>query len=386
MQNRLKTKIGILGGGQLGKMMIEESLKLNVEFNVLENDLDCPCNSLADNFILGKLTDEEKINELAAISDVLTYEIEHVNTSALLKLEEEGKKIIPSPRILKIIQDKGLQKTFYSENNIPTSNYFLVENKSEWTNAIKNLGAEKFVAKTRKDGYDGKGVCILNSYEVLNNPSAIPFDGACVLEEFVNCKKELSVIVAKDVFGNILCYPIVEMEFDAVANLVTFLFAPADISIDIEKKAKQISLQAVDALNSPGLFAVELFLTHDDTILINEIAPRPHNSGHHTIEACNTSQFEQLVRILIGLPLGNTNLIQAAAMINLLGDTTFTGHYRLKYLNELEEMDGVYIHLYGKKESKPMRKLGHITVTANTLEEVKSKAKKVMDFAGFEKA
>ncbi|MES2656201.1 MAG: 5-(carboxyamino)imidazole ribonucleotide synthase [Bacteroidota bacterium] len=384
--NGLKTKVGIIGGGQLGRMMIEEALRLNVNFAILENSSDCPCYNLADIFIEGSLYDENKIIELANNSDVLTFEIEHINTTALLKLEAAGKVIIPSPKVLQVIQDKGLQKQFYSNNNIPTSSYVLVNNVDEWPAAIKTLGTAKFVAKTRTDGYDGKGVTILTSDIILADLSKIPFNTPCVLEAFIPCQKEIAVIVAKDTHGNTVAYDAIEMEFDPTANLVTFLFSPAQISNTIADKAKQIAIETIEKFNSPGLFAVEMFLTDDNEILVNEIAPRAHNSGHHTIEACYTSQYEQLLRILIGLPVGSSNLLRPAAMINLLGDKDFSGNYKLDNLNEIHAIEGVYIHLYDKKESKPMRKMGHITLMADNIDLLKEKAKKVMDLIKFSAA
>lgn len=384
--NALKTKVGIIGGGQLGRMMIEEALRLNVNFAILENSSDCPCYHLADTFIEGSLYDENKIIELANSSDVLTFEIEHINTAALLKLEAAGKVIIPSPKVLQVIQDKGLQKQFYGNNNIPTSPYVLVSNAGEWPNAIKTLGTTKFVAKTRTDGYDGKGVAILSSEVILADSSKIPFNTPCVLEAFIPCQKEIAVIVAKDIHGNTVAYDAIEMEFDPNANLVTFLFSPAQISNSIADKAKQIAIETIEKFNSPGLFAVEMFLTEDNDILVNEIAPRAHNSGHHTIEACYTSQYEQLLRILIGLPVGSTNLLKPTAMINLLGDKGFSGKYQLDNLNEIHAIEGVYIHLYDKKESKPMRKMGHITLMADDVNALKEKAKKVMDLIKFSAA
>jgi 5-(carboxyamino)imidazole ribonucleotide synthase len=375
--NPLHTRIGILGGGQLGRMMIEESLRLNLTFNILENDPNCPCANICDQLIVGSLQDEVAIRKLSEISDVLSYEIEHVNTEALLKLESEGKTIIPSPKVLQIIQDKGLQKQFYLEHNIPTSAFALVNYKNEWANALQQIKSEKFAAKTRKDGYDGKGVMLLNKSSILTDLNSIPFEQSCVLEEFIPCQKELSVIVARDRNGNTLCYPSVEMEFDPVANLVTFLLCPANIDKSIEAKAEEIAINAVNALQGIGIFAVEMFLTNDNNILVNEIAPRVHNSGHHSIEACYTSQFEQLVRILANIPLGSTKSILPAVMINLLGADDFSGPYQLEGLEEISAMEGVYVHLYGKKESKPKRKMGHITVLAESSKEAHEKAQKV---------
>jgi 5-(carboxyamino)imidazole ribonucleotide synthase len=381
--NPLRKKIGVLGGGQLGRMLLEESARLHVHFNILEASTDCPCYTMANQFICGSLMDEVKIRELAAISDVLTYEIEHVNTEALLKLEAEGKQIIPSPRILQLIQDKGLQKEFYKNNNIPSGKFFLANSKEEWANLIPLLGSNKFVAKTRKGGYDGKGVAILNSQEILDQPEKIPFDEPCVLEEFIACEKELAVIVARDLEGNIVTFPSIEMEFDPIANLVTVLLSPARIGSVLEEKAEEIARNLVQALNGPGLFAVELFMTKEGEIFVNEVAPRPHNSGHHTIEACYTSQYEQLLRILLNLPLGNTDLVQCAGMVNLLGADGFSGKYYLENLDKVSKLPGVYVHLYGKTESKPKRKMGHVSILAPSIEEVIEKANyinKVLQF------
>jgi len=385
MQNPLKKRIGILGGGQLGRMLMMESTRYNVHFNVLDKDDSCPCKPMADVFLQGGLDDDKKIFELAAISDLLTFEIEHVNTDALLALEEKGVEIIPSPKILQIVQDKGLQKQFYKKNNIPSSDFFLVETANEWLDAINKLGTFKFVAKTRKDGYDGKGVAILQAEEILNDISKIPFSQPCMLEAFVECEKELSVIVARNRMGNTVSYPSVEMEFDPDANLVTYLTCPAKITAEQELKAEEIAMNVVKAFNGVGIFAVEMFLTKEGQILVNEVAPRTHNSGHHTIEACYSSQFEQLTRILLDLPLGSTRLIKPAVMINLLGADGFSGSYRLKGLEEISAIEGVYVHLYGKSESKPMRKMGHITILGETIAEAHKKAELVNSLICFVK-
>lgn len=375
MINPLKKRVGIIGGGQLGRMMIEESLRLNVHFNVLDADNNCSCAHIAGQFFEGKLTDSEKIKELAQYCDVITYEIEHVNTAALIELEDAGKTIIPSPRILQLIQDKGLQKNFYTQHQIPTLPYVLVNEPTEWDAAIKKLGTEKVVAKTRTGGYDGKGVAILNAKELINNPNAIPFNEPCVLEAFLPCEKELAVIVASDRLGNIISYPSIEMEFDPNANLVTLLVSPANVGSNIEQLAEQIAMNAIKAFNGAGLFAVEMFLSSDGQVYVNEIAPRPHNSGHHTIEGCYTSQFEQLVRIVTGLPLGKTDLIKPyAAMINLLGSNDFSGTYKLQGIEDVMKIQGVYVHLYDKKESRPMRKMGHVTIIADSYHEIKKLA------------
>jgi 5-(carboxyamino)imidazole ribonucleotide synthase len=381
-QNPLRKKIGIIGGGQLGRMMIEESLRLNIDINVLDA-IDCPCAGLANQHIVGKLTDGESIRKLAACSEVLTFEIEHVDTQTLLALEQDGVQIIPSPKVLQIIQDKGLQKQFFIDNHIPTAPFEIVHDLMSWQSAATNLGGEKIVAKTRKDGYDGKGVTIVNTAEIVQG--SMVFDTPSLLEKFIPCEKEISVMVARDKEGNIKTWPVVEMEFDPKANLVTFLDCPSSLTVEKESEATNIALNTIEKLNGIGVFAVEMFYTKTGAILVNEIAPRPHNSGHHTIEACYTSQFEQLVRILLGLPMGSTDLIQPAVMMNLLGADDFSGNYRLQGLEEASSMEGVYVHLYGKKESKPMRKMGHVTVIAETLSKAKENAKLVHEILRFVK-
>lgn len=380
--NPLRKTIGIIGGGQLGRMMIEESLRLNNDFNILDA-ADCSCAALAKNHIVGKLTDTEAIKKLADISDVLTFEIEHINVDVLIELEEGGKEIIPSPKVLKVVQDKGIQKEFFVTHNIPTAPFVLVNTTEDWLSAINKFGGEKLVAKTRKDGYDGKGVTIFKTADVLADVKNIPFNSPSLIEAFIPCQKEISVMVARDTQGNIKTWPVVEMEFDPIANLVTFLDCPASLSPEKEQEASEIALNTIEKLNGVGVYAVEMFLTQDNQILVNEVAPRPHNSGHHTIEACYTSQFEQLVRILMGLPLGSTELIQPGVMMNLLGADDFSGTYRLQGLEEVSAMEGVYVHLYGKKESKPMRKMGHVTVTASTIQQAKNKAKQVSKLVKF---
>jgi 5-(carboxyamino)imidazole ribonucleotide synthase len=380
--NPLRKTIGIIGGGQLGRMMIEESLRLNNDFNILDA-ADCSCAALAKNHIVGKLTDAEAIKKLADISDVLTFEIEHINVDVLIELVEGGKEIIPSPKVLKVIQDKGIQKEFFVTHNIPTAPFVLVNTTEDWLSAINKFGGEKLVAKTRKDGYDGKGVTIFKTADVLADVKNIPFNSPSLIEAFIPCQKEISVMVARDTQGNIKTWPVVEMEFDPIANLVTFLDCPASLSPEKEQEVREIALNTIEKLNGVGVYAVEMFLTQDNQILVNEVAPRPHNSGHHTIEACYTSQFEQLVRILMGLPLGSTELIQPGVMMNLLGADDFSGTYRLQGLEEVSAMEGVYVHLYGKKESKPMRKMGHVTVTASTIQQAKNKAKQVSKLVKF---
>jgi 5-(carboxyamino)imidazole ribonucleotide synthase len=373
--------IGIIGGGQLGKMLIEASRPWNINYVVLENDEKCPANLVASEIIVGKLTDAGKINELAKQCDVITYEIEHINADALEELEHAGKTVIPSSRILKTIQDKGKQKAFYSQHQIPTAKYYPAENQAELLEHLDSLAGEKVVVKQRRGGYDGKGVDIVKKADLRANLWKSP--GPCVVEEFQENMTEYSVIVAADTAGNIVTWELIEMYFNPDSNLVEFLFSPAEMPSELEQECRQIALNAIKAFNGPGLFAVELFVTSDSKVLVNEIAPRPHNSGHHTIEGSYTSQFEQLNRILLGLPLGETRMIQPAAMINLVGAENQSGTYRLVCEHELLSMPGVYIHLYNKKEIRPHRKMGHIIVLAANMEELLEKAGRVKEMAVF---
>jgi 5-(carboxyamino)imidazole ribonucleotide synthase len=374
-----KNDIGIIGGGQLGKMLIEEGARYNVNFATLDPDANSAAANISQQHFVGSLQDEDAINNLSAHSNVLTFEIEFINADALEKLEAKGIEVIPSARILKIIQDKGLQKIFYTENKIPTAPYILVENKNEWQAELSKNNFTKFAAKMRKGGYDGKGVALLNTKNILENSENIPFDVPCVLEEFIDAVKEISVLVARNHDGSTMCYDAVEMEFDPIANLVTYLICPAKISNEIAESAKTIATDLVNKLNGIGIFAIEMFVTKTGEVLVNEIAPRPHNSGHHTIEACYTSQYEQLLRILLHKPLGDSSIIQPSAMINILGPENFSGAYLLQNEDAILKLAGVYIHMYRKAESKPNRKLGHITIMAPTVEEVKAKAQFILE-------
>jgi 5-(carboxyamino)imidazole ribonucleotide synthase len=373
-----KYDIGIIGGGQLGKMLIEEGVRYNFSFATLDPEANSSAANISDHHITGSLQDAIAINTLADCSKILTYEIEFINADALEQLEIRGHTVVPSSKILKIIQDKGLQKEFYTYNNIPTAPYILVENKSEWNMALQQHHFTKFAAKMRQGGYDGKGVALLNAKDIEQNDNNIPFEVPCVLEKYVEAEKEISIIVARHFDGSTMCYDAVEMEFDPVANLVTYLICPAKIDANLHLKAKAIAINCIEKLNGVGIFAIEMFVTKTGDILVNEIAPRPHNSGHHTIEGCYTSQYEQLLRILLKKPLGNANIVQPSAMINILGPETFSGTYIMQGENEILKLAGVYIHMYRKPTSKPNRKLGHITIIGATPEEVKTKAEYVL--------
>lgn len=384
---RMKHKpvIGVIGGGQLGRMFIEEALRYNIECIIADADKNCPASVIAHDHIIGSIAEEGPIVRLSEMADILTYEIEHIYIEPLLRLEKEGrKKLIPSPRILQIVQDKGWQKKFYADHSIPTSPFRLVETRDEWKAVVKEFGWEKFVAKARTQGYDGRGVQIVETKEMLKAGKP-PMDAPAVLEAFVDCKKEISVIVARDQEGNIKTFPPVEMEFDPVANLVTMLICPARIEKTMADQAENIAIDVVKAMNGVGLFAIEMFLDHNNHLYVNEMAPRPHNSGHHTIEACFTSQYEQLLRILLGLPLGSTRLLKPAVMLNILGAKNFSGPYYLGGYDEILKEEGVYVHLYGKKESRPMRKLGHITVLGETAEDAIAKAQRIRSMFSIEK-
>jgi 5-(carboxyamino)imidazole ribonucleotide synthase len=360
-------KLGVLGGGQLGKMLIQEAVNLNINVCVLEPAADAPCSKLAAEFTVGSITDYDTVYQFGKDKDVVTIEIENVNTEALKQLQKEGVKVFPSPEIIELIQDKGLQKEFYTQHNIPTAPYILVNNKQE---VSEHLAKFPFAQKLRKGGYDGKGVQLLKSESDL----AKAFDAPCVLEELVDFEKELAVIVARNEQGEVATFPVVEMEFNPEANLVEFLFSPAEVRETISNNAREIAVSVAKALNLVGILAVELFLLKDGSILVNECAPRPHNSGHQTIEGNYTSQYAQHLRSILNLPLGNTDIKLPSVMVNLLGEEGFSGAANYEGLEACLQKEGVYIHLYGKTETKPFRKMGHVTIVHKDLEKAKENA------------
>lgn len=362
--------IGILGGGQLGRMMIQSAVNLNLNISVLDPDKNAPCKYLVKKFMLGSLTDYDTVYEFGKDKDLITIEIENVNIEALKKLEKEGKKVFPQPHIIELIQDKGLQKMFYQRNNIPSPDFFLVDSKKQ---IQKYADYFPFFQKLRKGGYDGKGVTKLVSPHHLDKA----FDAPSVLEAFVNFEKELSVIVARSESGEMKCFPVVECEFNPEANLVEFLFSPANIKKSVEKEALRIAAEVAEKLGIVGLLAVELFLTKDGKVLINEVAPRPHNSGHHSIEANITSQFEQHLRAILNLPLGDPSIVKAGVMVNLLGEFGHEGTAVYQGLEDVLKFSGVYVHLYGKSITKAFRKMGHVTIVDNDILKAKQKAKLV---------
>lgn len=362
-------RIGILGGGQLGRMLIQEALNFAVDIHILDSDPTAPCKHIATSYTEGSITDYDEVIRFGKDKDILSVEIENVNIEALKKLEADGKKVFPQPHILEIIKDKGLQKQFYRDNNIPSSDFELTDEQTSLEDFASKI---PFVHKMRTGGYDGKGVAVISTESDLKNV----FPQPSVLETLVPFEKELSVIVSRNEKGETAVYPTVECEFNE-ANLVAFLFSPAEISTEIEEKAKKLAVDVINKLNMVGILAVEMFLLSNGEILVNEVAPRPHNSGHHTIECNITSQFEQHLRSILNWPLGSTKMVQYGAMINLIGEQGFEGRVKYVGLEEAIAIEGVFPHLYGKKMTKPNRKMGHITTTGASLEEAKDLARKV---------
>jgi 5-(carboxyamino)imidazole ribonucleotide synthase len=363
-------KLGILGGGQLGRMLIQKAIDYNISTFVLDPDSDAPCKDLCSGFTQGDFKDFDTVLHFGSTMDVVTVEIEHVNVDALEELEKRGIKVFPQPAVLRIVQDKGLQKEFYRINTIPTAEFRLVESKSQIDNFIEMLPV---MQKLRKFGYDGKGVTPLRTKADLVNA----FNEPSVLEKFVDFEKEIAVIVSRNSNGVVCNYPVVELLFNAEANLVEFLYSPASLHKEQEQEAIRIARNVIEKLNMVGLLAVEMFVTKTGEILVNEIAPRPHNSGHQTIEGNVTSQYEQHLRAIFNLPAGDTAITRPSVMVNLLGEKGFTGPAEYEGFDDALQIPGTHVHLYGKKFTKPFRKMGHITVTAQTLEIAKSNALKV---------
>jgi len=359
-------KLGILGGGQLGRLLIQSGMDWNINFSVLDPDPAAPCRALAE-FHTGSLTDFKTVVDFGQSCDLITIEIENVNVEALKALVQQGKKVYPQPEVIELVQDKRKQKAFYQESGIPTAPFLLVENKAAVEAQSAFLPA---VHKLGREGYDGRGVQILNSAEDLNRA----FDAPGVLEKKIDFEKEISILVARSERGEVATFPAVEMIFHPQANLVEYLFSPAALTPDLAAEADQIARKIVSTLNMVGLLAVEMFVTRDHKILVNEIAPRPHNSGHQTIEGNITSQYQQHLRAILNLPLGSTGLIQASAMVNILGEAGYSGLAQCSGLEEVLNLPGVYVHLYGKKMTKPFRKMGHVTIVDADAAALKSKA------------
>ena len=367
-------KLGILGGGQLGKMLCQVSRNWDLKTYVLDPNEKCSAIHNCAKFFKGDFKDYKTVYQFGKQVDVLTIEIEAVNTDALLKLQEEGVKVYPDPKAISIIQDKGLQKQLYVDNGIKTSDFVLFDDEKEVIDAVKN-GALKipFVQKARKDGYDGKGVKVVNDDSDLSEL----LKGSCLIEDLVDLEKEISVIVARNPEGEIKCFPPVEMEFNSDANLVEFLFAPSNLTEAQVNEANLLAEKTIEALDIVGLLAVEMFLDKNGNILVNEVAPRPHNSGHQTIEANLTSQYEQHLRAILNFPLGDTEIISPSVMINLLGEPGFEGPVKYEGLNECMQISGFNLHVYGKEVTKSFRKMGHVTILDKDLSVAKIKARKV---------
>ena len=367
-------KLGILGGGQLGKMLLYETRKYDIQAFVMDPSDEAPCKIASNYFQQGDLMDYKTVLDFGRKVDVLTFEIESVNVSALKQLESEGVKVYPSSKTLGKIQDKSIQKQFFTDNNIPTATFSAFKSKSEFLDALNEAALElPLVWKSATGGYDGRGVMVLRSQKDLQE---IP-EGACITEDMIPFKNELAVIVARNPSGQMVTYPVVEMEFHPHSNQVEYVICPARIDDAVAQKARKLAETVSEAFEHVGLLAVEMFQTKDDDILVNEVAPRPHNSGHFTIEASYTNQFEQHLRAILDLPLGNTESKVGAIMLNLAGEENYTGPVLYQNIEKILEMPGVTPNIYGKKITRPFRKMGHITIVNKDLKEAHEIAEKV---------
>ena len=367
----LHKKIGVLGGGQLGKMLCQAASKLGLRLHILERDDSFPAAGVCPDITYGDFSDYDDVYAFGQQMDIITVEIEAVNTAALHQLVAEGKKVFPQPHVLDTIRDKGLQKQFYEQSQIPSSAYQIFDTAEQVRSAVASgEWTLPFVQKTRTDGYDGQGVKVVRTADDLEHLLEAP----CLVEALVDIDKELAVIVARREDGHMVSYPVVEMEFHPTANLVEYLFAPSATTDQVQSAAVTLSERVAEQLGIVGLLAVELFLTTDGELLVNEVAPRPHNSGHQTIEGNVTSQYQQHIRAIAGLPLGDTAATGASVMVNLLGapDTTGPAHYH--GISECLAISGAHYHIYGKAMTKPYRKMGHATVVDASLAEAKTKA------------
>ena len=366
--------LGILGGGQLGKMLLTETRKFDITTKVLDPSADAPCHIACNTFIQGTLTDFDTVYRFGKEVDVLTIEIENVNVDALKKLQSEGVKVYPTPQTIELIQNKATQKQFYATHNIPTAPFHRFESLTNLQQAVTNQQITlPFVWKSARFGYDGNGVKIVRQ---LPDLSLLP-EGECIAENLVPFAKELAVIVARNVSGEATTYPVVEMEFHPEANQVEYVLCPARISEEIAQKARAIAVQVAQAFQVVGLLAVELFLTAEGEVLVNEVAPRPHNSGHYSIEAAYTNQFEQHLRAILDLPLGNTDSKVAGVMVNLVGAEGYQGDVVYENIEQILAMQGVTPHIYGKRETRPFRKMGHVTIVNKDIEKARAIAEKV---------
>lgn len=367
-------KLGILGGGQLGKMLLFDTRKFDIQTYVLDPSDEAPCKIACNQFFKGDLMDFETVYNFGKLVDVLTFEIELVNLEALVKLEAEGIKVYPSPKTLKLIQNKGVQKDFYTEHSIPTANYKRFADIKSLVLAILESKIElPFVWKCSEFGYDGNGVKVIRQVSDLDNLANVE----CIAEEMIPFKNELAVIVCRNPSGEIKTYPVVEMEFHPEANQVEYVICPARIDDEVAEKARAIALNISEKFNHVGLLAVEMFQTENDEIIVNEVAPRPHNSGHYSIEASYTSQFENHLRAILNLPLGNTDSKVAGIMVNLVGSEGFSGNVIYENIEKIMGWNGVTPHIYGKKQTRPFRKMGHVTIVNENINEARRIAEDV---------
>ncbi len=369
-------KLGILGGGQLGKMMLYETRKFDIHTKVLDPSKEAPCKISCNEFQQGDLMDYDTVYNFGKKVDVLTIEIENINLDALEQLEEEGIKVYPPSQTLRTIQNKATQKLFYIDHNIPTAPFSRFAHTSEIEDSISNGGMEfPFVWKCTKFGYDGQGVKVVRSLKDLDGLPNVE----CIAEKMIPFKNELAVIVVRNPSGQVVTYPVVEMEFHPEANQVEYVICPARIDEKVAEKANTIALKVSEKMKHIGVLAVEMFQTKDDQILVNEVAPRPHNSGHYSIEASYTNQFEQHIRAILDLPLGNTASKVAGIMVNLVGAEGHTGNVVYDNMEEILKMEGVTPHIYGKKQTRPFRKMGHVTIVNNDIAKARKIAEQVKE-------
>jgi 5-(carboxyamino)imidazole ribonucleotide synthase len=369
-------KLGILGGGQLGRMLLAETQKFDIYTAILESNKNAPCAAFCNRFVVGDLLDFDAVYNFGKTVDLLTIEIENVNLDALDKLENEGLTIYPKPKDLRIIQNKARQKNFYVDHQIPTAEFSHYAYLEELIHSFENNIVQfPFVWKAARFGYDGNGVKIVRNIEDL---ASLP-NVECITEKLIPFKNELAVIVARNAAGEVKTYPVVEMEFHPEANQVEYVICPARIAPKVAEKSREVALKVVSDLDFIGLLAVEMFQTEDDKILVNEVAPRPHNSGHYSIEASYTNQFEQHLRSILNLPLGNTASKVAGIMVNLVGSVGFSGDVIYQNIEEILKIDGVTPHIYGKKETRPFRKMGHVTIVNADIDRARAIAQKVKE-------
>lgn len=364
-------KLGIIAGGQLGKMLSLTASNWDVKTFILDKDQNCPASTCCTKLVQGDPLNYDDVYSFGKLVDMLTFEVENVNIAAVKKLQSEGIPVNPSPEVLEIIQDKGKQKQFFDEHVIPSPPFTIYQSKEEILDALNDRKIElPFVQKLRRGGYDGKGVAVIKNVNEINNL----LNGESVVEKMIGIDREISVIAARNKKGEIRTFPIVEMEFNSEANLVERLICPTSISQSIIDDAEKISHKVISSFSLVGILAIEMFVDKKGKVWVNEVAPRPHNSGHHTIESMITSQFEQLLRAIFDFPLGSTKQKLPAIMINLLGEPGFEGKVKYEGLTECLAIEGVKIHLYGKNKTVPYRKMGHVTILSNSIEEAKIKA------------